>query len=71
MIIDDSLILSQKVVKAMICFLCQKEFNVKKIDSHVQACKKKWDEKEEKKRPEYRLPRPKEPQGFRETIVYE
>lgn len=47
MIIDDSFIAHQKVVKAMICYICNKEFNVKKIEAHLTLCKQRWDEKEE------------------------
>ena len=69
MMMDESTLHSSKIVKAMMCYICQKEFNVKKLDQHVSQCKLNWDSIQERRRPEYRLPRPKEPSAFRETLI--
>lgn len=43
-----------KKQRAIICYLCQKEFNMKKIQGHVDGCKKNFDQAQEKLKPEKR-----------------
>jgi len=31
-----------KNIKALMCYVCKKEFNVKKIEAHIETCKTKW-----------------------------
>ena len=31
-----------KRVKTLICYVCQKEYNIKKIQGHLKTCKAKW-----------------------------
>lgn len=33
-----------KKQRAIICYICQKEFNMKKIQAHVDGCKKAFDQ---------------------------
>ena len=34
---------SNKRIKALICYICQKEYNIKKIEAHLKHCKNKWE----------------------------
>ena len=57
-------------LKALICYICNKEFNIKRIENHVRDCKLKWERDQERREPENRLPLPAEPMGFREALVF-
>ena len=57
-------------LKALICYICNKEFSIKKIESHLKVCKSKWEREQQLRKPESRLPLPAEPMGFREALVF-
>ena len=56
-------------LKAVICYICQREFHVKKIISHVTQCKQSWRDKMSKLPPQKRLPLPSEPPGYKELLI--
>jgi hypothetical protein len=59
-----------KRIKTMICYICQKEFNIKKIQNHLIKCNLNWTISQSFKKPEYRMPPIKEPTGFREKLLF-
>ena len=57
-------------LKVLICYICNKEFNIKKIEDHIKICKAKWETGQQLRKPESRLPLPAEPMGFREALIF-
>ena len=54
--------------KALMCYICGREYGSASLEIHLKACKKKWDIEQEKKPLHQRRPCPEEPQGFTKTI---
>lgn len=47
--------------KALICYICGKEYGTHSLDIHLKTCKKKWEEEQAAKPPGERKPLPEPP----------
>ena len=56
--------LTGKKPRAVVCYICGKEYGTKKIESHVAQCELKWNTEQEALDPEQRRPCPQAPPGF-------
>ena len=50
--------------KALMCYICGREYGTSSLEIHLKACRKKWDQEQEKKPPAQRKPCPEPPKGF-------
>ena len=55
--------------KALMCYICGREYGTASLEIHIKTCKKKWDIEQEKKPPNQRRPCPEPPQNFDEAIT--
>lgn len=55
---------TSKKPRALVCYICGKEYGTKKIEKHIQICIQKWDEEQLKLEPELRRECPEAPPGF-------
>jgi len=44
--------------KALVCYICGREFGTKSLDIHLKTCKKKWEAQEAQKPAKQRRPLP-------------
>lgn len=57
-----------KKPRALVCYICGKEYGTKRIESHILGCAKKWDEDQLMLAEEERKPCPQAPPGFLNVI---
>ena len=57
-----------KKPRALVCYICGKEYGTKRIENHIANCAKKWDADQLKYEPEERKPCPQAPPGFLNVI---
>lgn len=55
--------------RAVVCYICGREYGTKSIDIHVKQCIKKWEDAESQKPPRERRPVPQPPSGFDELKI--
>ena len=55
--------------KALICYICGREYGTASLEIHLKTCKKKFEQEQEKKPPSMRKPLPEPPKQFNEIPV--
>ena len=50
--------------KALVCYICGREFGTKSLEIHLKTCKKKWEAQEAQKPLRERRPLPQPPSEF-------
>ena len=55
--------------KALMCYICGREYGTASLEIHLKTCKKKWDIEQEKKPKNQRRPCPEPPKDIDETIA--
>ena len=55
---------TSKKPRALVCYICGKEYGTKKIEKHIKLCEQKWEEEQLKLEPEERKECPQPPPGF-------
>ena len=55
--------------KALMCYICGREYGTASLEIHIKTCKKKWDIEQEKKPKHQRRPCPEAPQSFDMAIT--
>jgi len=58
-----------KKPKAVMCYICGREFGSASIEIHLKSCKKKWDVEQSAKPPKERRPCPEPPKNFDDIIT--
>ena len=53
--------------KALVCYICGREFGTASLEIHLKTCKKKWEEREAQKPARERKPLPQPPAEFTEV----
>ena len=51
------------------CYICGREYGTTSLEIHLKACRKKWDQEQEKKPPAQRKPCPEPPKDFDQAIA--
>jgi hypothetical protein len=54
--------------KALMCYICGREYGTKSLEIHLKTCKKKWDIEQEKKPAHQRKPCPGPPKDFEKAM---
>lgn len=54
--------------KALMCYICGREYGTLSLEIHLKACRKKWDIEQAKKPVEMRKPCPEPPLNFDQAI---
>jgi hypothetical protein len=54
--------------KALMCYICGREYGTTSLEIHLKACRKKWDIEQEKKPPALRRPCPDPPKDFDQAL---
>ena len=60
-----------KKPRALVCYICGKEYGTKRISNHITTCASKWDADQREahpEQPELRKPCPQAPPGFNNVI---
>ena len=47
--------------RALVCYICGREYGTSSLDIHLKTCKKKWEQDQEKLPPGKRKPLPQPP----------
>ena len=55
--------------KALMCYICGREYGTASLEIHIKTCKKKWEIEQEKKPANQRRPCPEAPQNFDNTLA--
>ena len=58
----------QKPPKAILCYICGKEYKSKAIETHLAKCRDNWNRAQELKPEEDRLKCPESPLGFSQIL---
>jgi hypothetical protein len=53
-----------KKKRALVCYICGKEYGTKRIENHLGLCQEKWEDEQIKEEPSDRMPCPQAPPGF-------
>lgn len=56
--------------KALVCYICGKEYGTHSLEIHLKTCKKKWEEQESSKPVDKRMPVPEAPEALQEVILH-
>jgi hypothetical protein len=54
--------------KALMCYICGREYGTTSLEIHLKACRKKWEIEQEKKPVAQRRPCPDPPKDFDQAI---
>ena len=54
--------------KALMCYICGREYGTASLEIHIKTCKKKWDIEQEKKPKHQRRPCPEAPANFGQIV---
>lgn len=55
--------------KAVMCYICGREYGTASIEIHLKACEKKWDIEQSKLPPKERRTCPTKPQTFDDVVI--
>ena len=55
--------------KALVCYICGREFGTASLEIHLKTCKKKWEEEQKKKKKNERKPLPQPPKNFDDMVA--
>ena len=55
--------------KALMCYICGREYGTASLEIHLRTCKKKWDVEQEKKPIRERRPCPTAPENFDQMLT--
>lgn len=54
--------------KALMCYICGREYGTKSLEIHIKTCIKKWEIEESKKPKRERRPLPQPPKEFNQIV---
>ena len=54
--------------KALVCYICGREYGTRSLEIHVKTCEKKWENEQSKLPKAKRKPCPQAPPGFTNMI---
>ena len=57
-----------KKPKALVCYICGREFGTRSLEIHIKTCEKKWGYEQDKLPAKKRRPCPQAPPGFENMI---
>ena len=55
--------------KALMCYICGREFGTASLEIHLKTCKKKWEWEQDQKPPHERRPCPEPPENFDQILA--
>ena len=55
--------------KALVCYICGREFGTASLEIHLKTCKKKWEEEQALKPKNERKPLPQPPKNFDDMVA--
>ena len=55
--------------KALMCYICGREYGTKSLEIHIKTCMKKWEIEESKKPRKDRRPMPQPPKEFNQMMA--
>ena len=58
-----------KKPKALMCYVCGRDYGTKSLGIHLKTCVKKWENEENKKPRKQRRPLPQPPPGLMEVCL--
>ena len=55
---------ANKKPRALVCYICGREYGTKNIEKHIKSCQQKWNNEQQDLQPEDRKDCPEPPPGF-------